>query len=83
MPKEQLHLLGVTCIKLGVKVRVHGMQFNESFDYNMAEAQASTYNKYTKQEFLDAEESVLLALKFELNISTPFSYIKIVKELLP
>jgi hypothetical protein len=80
---DHLLLYGIAAIKLSVKVRIDLMQFNESFDYPVAVARLTTGNKYTCEEILAAEQTLLLTLNFKLKITTPYCYIKSIRELVP
>lgn len=80
---ERLQLLGIAAVKLAVKVICHIIQFNESCDYPVACAVTSTGNQYTADEIVATEQTILQTLKFKLKVTTPFCYIKSIRELVP
>lgn len=49
----------------------------------MALAVENTANQYTAAEILATEQLLLQTLKFKLKVTTPFCYIKTIKELVP
>lgn len=83
VPTAQLQLVGIAAIKLAVKVFSALTQFNESFDYPVATAIHTTGNQYSAAEILGGEQLLLQTLKFKLKVTTPFCYIKSIKELVP
>ena len=83
VPTSQLQRFGISSIKLAVKVHPHSIQFNESFEYPVAQAQQSTGMQYSRQEILDGEDTLMLTMKFKMRLSTPYCYIKNVRELVP
>jgi hypothetical protein len=79
----ELQLFGIAAIRLAIKVNYTIIQFNESCDYPAATALINTGKQYTLEQLLMAEQKLLLVLKFKLKYTTPYCYIKLIKELMP
>lgn len=83
MAVEHLQLLAIAAIRLAVKVISQIIQFNESREYPVLVAIANTGHQYSVNQLVQAEYNLLMRLNFHLKFTTPYCYLKVVRDLLP
>ncbi|CAL8471815.1 g11357 [Coccomyxa elongata] len=69
VPRQQLQLVGVSCMLLAAK-------YEEIYAPQVEEFCYITDNTYTKKEILGMEDNVLDALRFELTVPTPRIFLR-------
>uniref|UniRef100_A0A8C6YSU2 Cyclin N-terminal domain containing 1 n=1 Tax=Nothoprocta perdicaria TaxID=30464 RepID=A0A8C6YSU2_NOTPE len=69
----------VSCIQLASKLSLHYKIVNS--DTALKFLQSLKYS-YTKQELLESELAILKALHFQINVSTPLTYVELLLEVL-
>ncbi|NXA40897.1 CNTD1 protein, partial [Eudromia elegans] len=69
----------VSCIQLASKLSLHYTIVNS--DTALKFLQSLKYS-YTKQELLESELAILKALHFQINVSTPLTYVELLLEVL-
>uniref|UniRef100_A0A8C8RCY9 Cyclin N-terminal domain containing 1 n=1 Tax=Pelusios castaneus TaxID=367368 RepID=A0A8C8RCY9_9SAUR len=76
---DALVLRLVSCIQLASKLSFHYTLINNNTVLKFLQ---SLEYSYTKQELVESELVILKALRFQINVSTPFAYVELLLEVL-